>query len=146
MLDQAFLNWFSGSVVVTPTGEPLRVYHGTARLDRAFRTHRFYDAAGAYFTDSYACALDYAEMDGSIDGDPHYVIEAYVRLLNPVRLYGIDSHIISDQQLAEFVALGHDGVLGMTDDDVVFEFVVFDPANIAVIEGDDVIIPQKMAA
>lgn len=146
MLTPDFLKWFSGSVAVTATGEPLRVYHGTARLDRAFRTHRFHDAAGAYFTDNYACALDYAEMDGCIDGDPYYVIEAYVRLINPVRLYGIDSHIISEAQLAEFIALGHDGVLGIDDNGVVFEYVVFDPSNIAVIEGDEVIIAQNIAA
>ena len=129
---RAFEAWFQQSQVMTATGAPLMVFHGTARLNRKFGSTRHPDAEGAYFTDSFSTAKDYAEMDGSVDGDQPYVISAFIRLNNPYRMYGVESHEISTQLRDELIAAGYDGVTGA--DEVtgeIWEYIVFDPSQIA---------------
>ena len=129
---KAFRDWFQQSKVTTATGFPLMVFHGTARLNRKFGSTRHPDAEGAYFTNSFSDAKDYAEMDGSVEGDQPYVISAFIRLNNPYRMYGVESHEISTQLRDELIAAGYDGVTGA--DEVtgeIWEYIVFDPSQIA---------------
>ena len=73
----AFQNWFAGSKVVGPQGQPLPVYHGTARPDRVgnrFRKARATAGPMAFFTDDPTIASSYAstKADTSIEDDGDY--------------------------------------------------------------------------
>ena len=68
----AFKKWFGQSKVVNAHGEPLIVYHGTARKDRVgtvFRPERATSGPMAFFTDSPEIASNYSrnKTDTSID-------------------------------------------------------------------------------
>lgn len=70
----SFQSWFSGSKVVDAAGNPLPVYHGTARPDRVgtrFRKARATAGPMAYFTDDAALASNYAtnKSDTSLEDD-----------------------------------------------------------------------------
>ena len=70
----AFRAWFRNSKVVDSSGNPLPVYHGTARPDRVgtqFRKARATAGPMAYFTDDPTVASGYAtgKSDTSIDDD-----------------------------------------------------------------------------
>ena len=59
----AFRNWFAGSKVVDAAGNPLPVYHGTARPDRVgtrFRKARATAGPMAYFTSDPEIGSNYA--------------------------------------------------------------------------------------
>lgn len=68
----AFKKWFGQSKVVNAHGEPVIVYHGTARKDRVgtvFRPERATSGPMAFFTDSPEIASNYSrnKTDTSID-------------------------------------------------------------------------------
>lgn len=70
----AFRAWFRNSKVVDSSGNPLPVYHGTARPDRVgtqFRKARATAGPMAYFTDDPTIASGYAtgKADTSLDDD-----------------------------------------------------------------------------
>lgn len=73
----AFQQWFSGSKVVDKAGNPLAVYHGTARPDRVgaqFLKARATAGPMAFFTNDPAVASNYAKdkVDTSLDDDIRY--------------------------------------------------------------------------
>lgn len=60
-----FIAWFRQSAVVDENGQPLKVYHGTARADRVgsrFRKDRATSGPMAFFTDDKAVATRYSEQ------------------------------------------------------------------------------------
>lgn len=71
---EAFMRWFGGSKVVDAAGNPLSVYHGTARPDRVgtqFRKSRATSGPMAYFTDSPTVASNYStsKADTSLENE-----------------------------------------------------------------------------
>jgi hypothetical protein len=99
---QYLLNWIKGSKVVTPAGEPLRVYHGTQRIFKQFECPscfgkvRFATDGGfemslggksaLYFTSSPDAASTYANLKrGGRGGNVHPV---FLRITHP---YVIDA-------------------------------------------------------
>lgn len=79
-----FKSWFGHSKVLSSGGEPLVVYHGTARSFHTFSGGR----GGFYFTDDKKAADAYAEAAegiGDDEGDPR-VISAYLSIENPLVL------------------------------------------------------------
>jgi hypothetical protein len=143
---KAFKAWFQQSKVVTATGAPLMVFHGTAREDRRFKGSRHVDLEGAYFTDTFIHAKSHAHMDSEIDCEQPYVIAAFIRINNPFVMYGSDSEVLSTQQVKDLVANGYDGVLGLGEDDSVGEYVVFDPSQIAPFHDGVIEMPNIPAA
>lgn len=140
---RAFLDWFGTSTVVTETGAPLMIFHGTAREDREFRSSRHYDLEGAYFTPCYREAKSHAHMDSSIDCEQPYVISAFVRLINPFRMNNYDSQVLSTQQVIDLKARGFDGVIGVDEETgMVGEYVAFDPSQIAQFHQGRIEIPE----
>jgi hypothetical protein len=139
----AFKAWFQNSIVLDSKGRPMLMFHGTARLIRQFDRSRHVDLEGAYFTPDFDVAKDYAEMDGSIDGDQPYVISAFIRLSNPYRMYEGESHVITTQLRDELVAAGYDGVIGASSPDCEpWEFVVFEPSQIAEFRDGKILLPE----
>ena len=75
-----FKKWFGGSKVVDPTGKPLTVYHGSARIDRIaerkkFDAKRATSGPMAFFSDDPAMASSYAsgkKQDTSLPDEIHY--------------------------------------------------------------------------
>ncbi|WP_418386598.1 JAB domain-containing protein, partial [Akkermansia sp.] len=61
---EAFREWFGESKIVNEHGEPVVVYHGTARADRVgtvFRGERATSGPMAFFTDNEGIAANYAK-------------------------------------------------------------------------------------
>ena len=61
---EAFREWFGESKIVNEHGEPVVVYHGTARADRVgtvFRGERATSGPMAFFTDNEGIATNYAK-------------------------------------------------------------------------------------
>jgi len=130
-----FKRWFGDSAVVDAAGKPLVVYHGTAIPKTEFRRDGGASGVGAYFTESYAVAQDYAEMDASVDGDDPLVIQAYLAIQNPVIFTdGEQSQAITPAQRDAWEAAGHDGVKTLYPDGV--EWVAFDTGQIQIIAGE----------
>lgn len=84
-----FQQWFAGSKLVTPDGQPLKLYHGTSK-DQDFKKFRM-PGNGIWFTTSPKDASDYAMNNDSqgysYDGPTnmaHRVMPVYVRALNPL--------------------------------------------------------------
>ena len=72
----AFKAWFGGSKAVDENGDPIRMYHGTARPDRvgtAFKKGRATSGPMAFFTDSPEMASSYStnKSDTSIADEDH---------------------------------------------------------------------------
>lgn len=146
LASRAFKDWFGASTVVTETGAPLMIFHGTAREDREFKSSRHYDLEGAYFTSCYKEAKSHAHMDSSIDCEQPYVISAFVRLVNPCRMNNYDSQVLSTQQVMDLKARGFDGVIGVDDKTgVVGEYVAFEPSQIAQFYNGKIHIPGMPA-
>lgn len=124
----AFRCWFRNSKVVNENGEPLVAYHGTAIDKASFRREGGAAGVGAYFTDSAEVASDYAETDGSIEGDPPHVIPVYLSLQNPYIADCSESCSISSQFRDGLEAQGYDGLIAKYDDGM--EYVAFNPQQI----------------
>lgn len=140
---KAFKTWFQQSKVTTATGAPLMVFHGTAREDRRFKASRHHDLEGAYFTDSFKEAKAHAHMDSEMDCEQPYVIAAFIRLNNPLVVYGDESDAISTAQAKAWIAAGYDGVISVSESGVVGEYVVFDPSQIAPFHDGMIVIPRN---
>lgn len=108
------------------------VYHGMAR-DTAvlFRPGRV-----AYFTPNFKDALDFAFQEGSIDGDPPYVVKAQLNLKKTALLKTLVMQDLHDEMryaglVKELLAAGYDSAVPVTHDD---EVVVLDSSVIHVVE------------
>ena len=97
---EAFRNWFGDSKVVDENGQPLVVYHGTARDFDAFsgsaQGDNFGDYEGAFprdgfwFTDSPSNAFWYSNvsangLEGERAGGGQRTVPAYLSIKNPFR-------------------------------------------------------------
>lgn len=146
LASKEFQQWFHGSKMVTDAGEPLMVFHGTARENREFRASRHYDLEGAYFTDSFKEAKAHAYMDSEVEGEQPYVISAFIQLRNPFIMRGLDSHAISTEKANELKANGFDGVVNVDEETgEIGEYVVFDPSQIAQVYDGKIHIPSLPA-
>jgi len=103
-----FSQWFHGSQVVDPMGQPLVVHHGTPASFDAFWPAE----EGIFFAESTQNADFYA---GDKDG---LVISAHLCITNPLRMTwreylrgvtdaGLNHHLLGNKGLKE---LGHDGL------------------------------------
>ena len=140
----AFKKWFGESKVVDENGEPLVVYHGTARDFNEFKTGvggkgGRVDTKGAIFaTDSPQQAAFFARMESRRSGEGPNLMPVYMNIANPLTYdYG------SRQKDGEFSAGliekarddGHDGVILRNVRDAMEGrpadvFIVFDPKQI----------------
>lgn len=125
-----FQQWFQGSKVATPEGQPLRVYHGTSK-DQDFSTFKIGER-GAWFTSNPAAASQYAADNDSMGSKFDHatgnykpvnqaprVIPAYLNLKNPYKMTPEDQAVHAaapdyrrhQAELARRAKLaGHDGV------------------------------------
>lgn len=143
---RSFRAWFQASKVSTDSGKPLMVFHGTARENRAFKSSRHQDLEGAYFTSSFKEAKAHAYMDSEIDCEQPYVIAAFIRLNNPFVMCGFESQVISTEKAQALMAEGFDGVIGVYEEnDLIGEYVVFDPNQIAQFHEGKIEIPVMPA-
>lgn len=91
--EKNFRNWFSGSVVVTESGDPLVVYHGTPNTFSEFLSGAYSDRSGFYFTDDAVFASRWAEVaacgiayDAEEDAQGPSVMPVYLSICNPLDL------------------------------------------------------------
>jgi hypothetical protein len=78
-----FRAWFGNSKVVDASGQPLPVYHGTARGDRVgtrFRKSRATSGPMSYFTDDPEIASGYAAGKADTSHDPDVDYENWVNI------------------------------------------------------------------
>lgn len=133
-----FKRWFGDSKVVDEQGEPLVVYHGTARSDPAFRPDRGGGIGGIYFAPSAAEASEHARMDSEVDGGAPLVIPAYLSIKSPkVFVDSIDSQEFTVAQMREWEQQGFDGVIGKTSSGQIVEIAAFRPEQIKSAIGND---------
>lgn len=134
----AFCRWFRDSLIVDAEGRPLIVFHGTASPSwTRLNSRNHFESTngmghGAYFTPDIETAEDYAAMDSSVgDGDPA-IIPVFLSLQNPKLIFGgLESQSVSDEQKAQYVREGHDGVIGANKDTgEIYEIAVFDARQI----------------
>lgn len=110
------------------------LYHGTYRVIERFRASRYEGAVGAYFTASLDEAWSHAQCSCLEDEDVPTVICAKVDIRNPVRLYGIESQEISEEDAAAYLSAGFDGAVGVDSAGRIYEYVAFDPDQIVIEE------------
>jgi hypothetical protein len=78
----AFLKWFAGSKVVDTQGQPLRVYHGTAKEFDGF-SGISNGIDGIYFSSAPSIADQYADYDQG-EGEGGQVYPTYLSMKNPL--------------------------------------------------------------
>lgn len=133
-----FRAWFRDSKVVTRSGRPLVVYHGTPSSFTNFQMNDGVRLRGAYFTSDKFGAEDW----GSRGGDEAIVIAAYLSLQNtatddtsgPIwtHLYGaLERQPTQTEFTQALMDAGFDGYVGsnFTERDAI-EFVAFRPEQI----------------
>ena len=133
-----FCAWFRDSKVVTRSGRPLIVYHGTPATFTAFEMHNGVRLRGAYFTSDKFGAEDW----GSRGGDEANVIAVYLSLQNPATdqtsgpiwtsLYDSLGRQPTQVEFTQaLMAAGFDGYVGSnyTEKDAT-EFIAFRPEQI----------------
>lgn len=133
------------SITSDSNGVPVEFYHGSHRDMLEFSAVRYDGVGGAYFTTSKQDAADYADMVCIEEGDVPTIMTAHLRLDNPFRMHGTESQEISLTRIAELKSQGYDGVIGVTDQGEDYEYVVFDPDQIAIISCDPILIPSPAA-
>lgn len=111
-------------------GLPLELFHGSYHAITAFRPLRWDGVGGIYFTARIDDAWDYAETNCVDEDDVPTVISVHLRIRNPKRLVGMESHVLEVERINEIKAAGHDGVIGVDEAGLPFEYVAFDPAQI----------------
>jgi hypothetical protein len=116
-------------------GQPLPLFHGSYHAIRQFRPLRGHDMAGIYFTPKFEDAVSLAHDNCVDEDDRPTVMVAHLDIRNPFVMHGIESQVISESQRDELISLGYDGVIGMSKG-VPYEYVAFDPAQVAVIAVD----------
>lgn len=130
----AFKKWFGDSKVVDENGEPLVVYHGTARNFDQFKKSKIgsnLDAGdeGFYFTDSRYVASRYAEDQigplGKFVGKKARVIEAYLSIKNP---YRTDKYV-PNSEIETLKKQGYDGIISN------LHYIAFEPSQIKSIDN-----------
>ncbi len=142
-----FARWFAGSKAVDAAGEPLVVYHGTAKRFGEFDISRAGKASGdtsskaIFFTDSADVAKGYRGKDFLKRGE---VKEAYLSLKNPRIVDFSNRSDVFDTQLTKGILVdsaladGHDGVIFQNiidnkdtrDGTRSTVYAVFDPAQV----------------
>lgn len=130
-----FREWFQGSVLTGPDGEPQPFYHGTCfdftefASDAACKVHGA-DRHGLYFTPHRATAESYGDK----------VLTVYLRMLAPLRLLPSEASQISfipAERISEWRAQGYDGVIKDLPW-VQVEYAVFEPSQVRVIAREPV--------
>jgi GNAT superfamily N-acetyltransferase len=115
-----FKAWFGDSKVVDENGEPLVVYHGTARDFEAFRPGRAgkgqrADAEGVmFFTSAPRTAEFFARMENRRSGEGELLLPTYLSLRNPLEhdFQGAEKNAeLSAALVQQAKAEGHDGVI-----------------------------------
>lgn len=113
-----FSDWFDGSAMVGPGGDPATFYHGTAQDFSVFdplKVGRQSDAgffgAGFYFTPEPAVAAEYAGTAGA-------VMPVHLSIKNPYKWYEHEprslrenSVLVSAEKTKELKGMGFDGVV-----------------------------------
>ena len=132
----AFRRWFGDSKVVDENGEPLVVYHGTAKSFDPFspsagrNTDLPRDAQGFFFTKFAEDAAAYATDDDGDTADGANLMPVFLRIDKPfvVERGDIKNHpaYISQDRRAKLEADGFDGVVYGNGT----EYVVFRPEQI----------------
>lgn len=112
-------------------GQPVEFYHGSCRQIDRFSPLRYGSVGGIYFTADLSDAWNYAEMVCIEEGDEETVMAVHLKLVNPTRMSGIDSHELSVDLIDELKSKGYDGVVGIdASSGQPFEYVVFDPEQV----------------
>jgi len=124
-----FWRWFGDSYVVDEQGRPLVVYHGTGIRKSAFRREGGCAGVGAYFTDDYKVAKEYADMDASVDGTRPIVMSVYLALSRPIVVLDMESQSVSSERRDQLEADGFDSMIG-GDQLGGREFIAFRPEQI----------------
>lgn len=113
-----FDDWFGGSAMVDPDGNPAVFYHGTKHdfsvfdpLKAGNQSDAGFFGAGFYFTPEPDVAAEYAGTDGS-------VMPVYLCIRNPYKWYEHESRslrentiLVSTEKSAELKGRGFDGVV-----------------------------------
>jgi len=133
---EAFKRWFGGSKVVDVSGNPLRVFHGTASDVQAFDSDFIGDGNGGmdwgqgfYFTDQPAAASAYAQGDGG------NVMPVFLNIQNPAGREVVSrvmdepgAEMDTDYVQQRLRAMGYDGII--INHKTGKEIVVFDPGQV----------------
>jgi hypothetical protein len=135
----AFVDWFKDSVMTTPNGAPLVLYHGTDRDIGAgeFQSGMGTYGQGLYLTGHVNRAGFFARLAAKRNGGAPYLIPVYANLKNPLILESAEDRPVTKIDSKHLQAEGYDGVIikkatgSSADTDPLFEVVVFDPRNVA---------------
>lgn len=115
----------SASIITDASGKPLQVYHGTTNPNLQFQAGR-----AAHFTTDPNEASFYAENGPGMEtesGSPN-VIPANLSIKNP-KVISTRADL-TDAQIADAKAAGHDGIIIKRGDNLPDNYVVFDPAQV----------------
>jgi hypothetical protein len=89
---------------------------------------------GIYFTPDVDDAWSYADNGCIEEGDVQTVMTANLTIRNPIRLFGIESQVLSTDRIAELKAQGYDAVYGVSGrNGRIYEIAVFDPEQIEIV-------------
>jgi len=128
---------------MTNTIDPVIGYHGSYKEVSAFSALRYEGVGGIYFTPDIDDAWCYADAGCIEEGDVQTVMTANLTIRNPIRLFGIESQVLSVDRIAELKAQGYDAVYGISGDDgAIYEIAVFDPEQIEVIAVEKRVEPE----
>lgn len=100
-----FQRWFGASRVVDESGQPLRVYHGTASTIEGFEPGRG-TSEGFHFTTDSQAAGRFAVSRAMDGGRGANVVPAYVSIQSPKRI-----DVFSNDAVERAIAEGHDGLI-----------------------------------
>ena len=154
--DDEITAWFGSSKVVDANGNPLKVYHGTARefdgfsldadpMHRRIPGKSDLELNGIYFTADPRAAAGYAAFAKRKQGHGRpRSIAAYLRMVSPlditaaVRRYRRNGMAFGDAKrraLQDLDRSMHDGVIFSGDGANPAEYIVFEPSQIKVAHG-----------
>lgn len=111
---QAFLEWFGGSKVVDDNGNPIVVYHGTAKGDfsefNTYGSNYGLMGQGGYFTESPAVASEYTDkgivqMQRRGENVSLTVIPVYLSIKNPLDMDAAPNTAAWAAAYSEYISL-----------------------------------------
>lgn len=125
-LNDAFRSWFRNSKVVTSSGEPQVVHHGTGSKFKKFNPKKA-TMGGIFWFTSNREAIESGDIGAQGKG---HIMDLYVSIQNPAGWNEYDK-----LGLWELKSRGYDGVI-LPNGDGTFDGFVFDPNQLKSVEND----------
>jgi len=101
--NERFKLWFGGSKVVDKDGKPLIVYHGTSGSENEFSRFDTKNFPAVYWAENRS----YSEWFAKARGGNGYVLECYLRILNPIDFSELYIDKLSYDDFVTYVNIKH---------------------------------------